>query len=80
MSRNRNGLELRVSRPRIHQLAVGRAALGAVALGAIAVGSLAIGALAIGYLRIKRGYIASLRIGELDVDRLIIREHTDGSN
>lgn len=36
-------------------------------------GALAVGALFVGQLRLGRGYIRKLRIGELEVDRLLIR-------
>ena len=55
------------------QLAIGSLAIVALAIGALAIGALAIGALAVGRLSVGRGYIRKLRIGELEVEHLIIR-------
>ena len=49
-------------------------AMGAAAVGAMAVGAVAVGAFAIGKLGIRQGRIEKLEIGELTVDRLIIRD------
>jgi hypothetical protein len=66
---------------RIAKSTLGAAAIGAIAVGAIAVGAIAIGRLSVGSLRMRRGYIKTLRIEELEVGRLTIREPTnDGSN
>lgn len=49
-------------------------AMGAAAVGAMAVGAVAVGAFTIGKLGIRQGRIEKLEIGELTVDRLIIRD------
>ena len=54
--------------------ATGAVAAGALAVGALAVGALAIGALAIRRLVIWSGRVEKLSIGELTVDRLIMRD------
>jgi hypothetical protein len=54
--------------------ATGAAAVGALAVGAMALGAFAIGALAIRRLVIWSGRVEKLSIGELTVDRLIMRE------
>jgi hypothetical protein len=49
-------------------------ALGATAIGAFAIGAVAIGALVIRKVAIRDGRIDRLSIGELTVDRLVIRD------
>jgi hypothetical protein len=53
---------------------IGAVAVGALAVGAVAVGALAVGAVAVRALAIHRGRIDRLFIGELTVERLIIKE------
>ncbi len=49
-------------------------AIGATAIGAFAMGAVAIGALAIRKLAVRSGRIERLSIGELTVDRLLIKD------
>ena len=51
-------------------------AMGAAAVGAIAVGAVAVGAFTIGKFGMRQGRIEKLQIGDLTLDRLIIREQT----
>ena len=51
-------------------------AMGAAAVGAIAVGAVAVGAFTIGKFGMCQGRIEKLEIGELTLDRLMIRERT----
>lgn len=54
--------------------AVGALAFDALGMGATAIGALAVGALAIGRLRIRRAAMASLKLGEVTIDRLSVRD------
>jgi hypothetical protein len=56
------------------RMALRAAATGGLALGAFAVGALAIGRLAIGAIAIRRGVVRTLRIDEVDIGRLGVRE------
>jgi hypothetical protein len=54
-------------------------AVAAIATGALAVGALAVGRLAIGRLAVRGAAFRRLHIGELEVDRLLLRSHTPDS-
>lgn len=60
--------------PRVRAARIAWLAVGAGALGALAIGAVAIGRLAIGSLHLRRGHVAKLRIDELEVGRLTLRE------
>ena len=70
----RTPTSLEALRSRRAQTAVGAVAFGALAVGAIAFGAIAIGRLAIGALALKRGHVRTLRVDDLEVGRLHIRE------
>ena len=55
-------------------VAAGAFAVGAVAFGAVAVGAFAVGKLGVGKLRMKLGRFERLHVGELTVDRLVVRD------
>lgn len=55
-------------------IAHGGLALGAAALSAFAIGAVAIGALAIGKVSNRSGRFEKLSVGELTVDRLVIKD------
>jgi len=55
-------------------VSVGAVAFGACAMGATAIGALAIGRIAIGFLGLRRGRIKTLRVDEMTIGRLHVRE------
>jgi quinol monooxygenase YgiN len=66
--------EVRGGRPVTSRMALGAMAAGAMAIGAYAVGAFAIGRLAIGALALGRGRVRSLRLEDVSIARLEVRE------
>jgi len=66
--------EVRIARFVPDRMVLGAIAAGAIAIGAYAVGALAIGRIAVGALTLRRGRVRSLRLDEVSVGRLEIRE------